>query len=655
MNIRLRTALSGLFLFLMMTPVQAGSWQTNAAIGGFNNVNIYTPDSVSPIGDGRALLVVLHGCTQAISAYLTANLEDAAEQHGMVIAVPDAMNKAGFSCWSYWQGSISRSAGDYANLISLASTLSSDPARQIDSDQVYITGLSSGATFAAQTACVAPDIFAGVAPSAGPTIGTSSSGAIGSCETVSPAQFESRCRSYAGSSYQTYLDTQIAVVGHGTADTTVSTCYNQQNANGYARLYGVSALSGSTTVSEGSGTAEVSTWQDDRVQMLWFDDLAHTWSGGAGASGSYIGAQSINFATYLGGYFADNNLRVNRNQAPEISSLTIGVNADQLLINGTAADVDGNVVEVEAGISRIDSANPLLVEILTGTVNGSSQFNLTSSPLDDGLYEIAVSATDNESLQGPAVTAVQRLGPEPPPAPPQLEDLTATVNGQCATVSGSVVDSNQDLDTVSVNFILGGQVQDSVAATLDGTLFAAALCDLAGGNWTAEVTATDLANLSAVDSISFDIDAGQTGDTTWHIDQGHISWGYGYSECYLAFGTAEFTMRESSAGTDQCVWTADDDASCQGPVQACSSPPGGGDPNPDPDPDPEPDPDPVCVEYTTMNYLHRSAGRAYSSGSFWAPDYYANGSDQPMPGSTYATHTLSSSDDGQSWNVQNCP
>ena len=64
--------------------------------------------------------------------------------------------------------------------------------------------------------------------------------------------------------------------------------------------------------------------------MLWFDDLAHTWSGGAGASGSYIGAQSINFATYLGGYFADNNLRVNRNQAPEISSLTIGVNADQL-------------------------------------------------------------------------------------------------------------------------------------------------------------------------------------------------------------------------------------------------------------------------------------------------------------------------------------
>jgi len=470
----------------------------------------------------------------------------------MVIAVPDAMNKAGFSCWSYWQGSISRNAGDYANLINLAWTLSGDPARQIDPDQVYIVGLSSGATFAAQAACVAPDIFAGVAPSAGPTIGTSSSGAIGSCETVSAAQFESRCRSYAGSSSQPYLDTQIAVVGHGTADTTVSTCYNQQNANGYARVFGVNALSGTTTVSEGSRTAEVSSWQDDRVQMLWFDDLAHAWSGGSGASGSYIGSQSINFATYLGGHFAENNLRVNRNVAPEISNLTIGVNADQLLINGTATDPDGTVVGVAADISRIDGASPLLVEILTGTASGSGQFNLTSSPLDDGLYEIAVSASDNESLKGPTVTAVQRLGPEPPLAPPQLEDLAAMVNGQCATVSGSVVDPNQDLDTVSVDFVLGGQLQNTVPANVDGTLFAAASCDLAGGTWTAEVTATDLEDLTSVDSVSFEIDAGQTGDTTWHINLGHISWGYGYSQCYLAFGTSEFTMRESSAGTDQC-------------------------------------------------------------------------------------------------------
>ncbi|MCH8538712.1 MAG: esterase, partial [Alkalimonas sp.] len=111
---------------LLGKPAVAGSWQQNAGVGGFNNVHIYTPDSVSAIGQGRGLLVVLHGCTQSINAYLTANLEQAAEQYGLVIAVPDAMNKAGFGCWSYWQGTKSRNAGDYQNLIALANSLVAD-------------------------------------------------------------------------------------------------------------------------------------------------------------------------------------------------------------------------------------------------------------------------------------------------------------------------------------------------------------------------------------------------------------------------------------------------------------------------------------------------------------------------------------------------
>ncbi|WP_421706444.1 alpha/beta hydrolase family esterase [Alloalcanivorax xenomutans] len=156
----------------------AGAWQNNLPLGGFNKVHLYTPDSDSPVGNGKALLIVLHGCTQSIDAYKTANLEAAAEEYGMVVAVPDAMNKAGFGCWSYWQGSKSRSAGDYKNLINLANTLSGDAARGIDPNQVYIAGLSSGASFANTTACLAPDVFAGVGVSAGPSVGTSSSGAI---------------------------------------------------------------------------------------------------------------------------------------------------------------------------------------------------------------------------------------------------------------------------------------------------------------------------------------------------------------------------------------------------------------------------------------------------------------------------------------------
>ncbi|MCF2849834.1 PHB depolymerase family esterase [Pseudoalteromonas sp. ACER1] len=560
------TPLAVLCAAIFSQPSFAGSWQQNVSIGGFNNVHIYTPDTQSSIGNGHSLMLVLHGCVQPINNYLTANLEDAAEAHGMIIAVPDAMNKAGYSCWSYWQGAINRSSGDYKNLINLANALSGDAARNIDPKQVYIAGLSSGAAMAAQTACVAPDVFAGVAPSAGPTIGTSSSGAISTCETVSENTFVSRCESYAGS-YKDHFATQIAVIGHGTADTTVNTCYNQQNADGFAALYEVNQLSGTTTISDdATRTAEQSLWQDNRVAMLWFNNLDHSWSGGQGASGDYVAANSINFATYLGEYFAANNKRVDRNAGPEISNLTATVSNNQLTITGSAVDPEGNVTNVDINVYSLASGAASLIESLNVQVDANNSFSGVTSVLSDGLYEVRVSATDNEAKQGDEANLTVRVGPEPAATAPLLSDTAASVNGQCATVTGTVIDDNQNLSTVVVSFSNG-----DVTATVNGLAYFAEQCNLAGGNNTVVITATDDTALTSTDSISFVIDAGVTGDYNLHINEGHISWGEGYSACYLAFGTAAFTMREYSAGTNQCQWIADDDSSCAGPLQACKT------------------------------------------------------------------------------------
>ncbi len=557
------------FTISTTSPAHAGSWAQNQSLGGFSNVHIYTPDTSSSIGSGKSLLIVLHGCTQAISSFLTANLEDAAEAHGMVVAVPDAMNKAGFSCWSYWQGAISRNSGDYQNLIGLANAMSSDPGRNIDPDQVYIAGLSSGAAFAAQTACLAPDVFAGVAPSAGPTIGTSSNGAISTCETVSPTTFKSRCESYAGSAASAFA-TQLAVIAHGTADTTVNTCYNQQNANGFANVYGVSQLAGSGTITDSPGhTADEHLWQNNRVAMLWLNGLDHSWSGGEGASGSYVAGSSINFATYLGAFFSEHNLRVDRNAGPVISNHAATEQGDGLWISGNAVDAEGSVDEVSIAINAIDTGTPQLVETLSASASPSDGFySQASSALVDGLYEVVAVAIDDEGKAGESASVTARVGPEPPPQAPVLSGLDAEVNGQCATISGSAVDANLNLDTVVVDF--GGT---SVTATLTGNDFSAEQCNLPGGSQSATVTATDSGGLSSSDSITFEIDAGSTGDYNHHIAEGHITWGDGYSACYLAFGTASFTMREVGAGAGQCEWVADGEPSCNGPAQACS---GGG-------------------------------------------------------------------------------
>ncbi|WP_078085299.1 alpha/beta hydrolase family esterase [Microbulbifer mangrovi] len=293
----------------------AGSWQQNVTIGGFNKVHIYTPDSVSPIGDGKSLLVVLHGCTQSIDTYLTANLESAAEEYGMVVAVPDAMNKAGYGCWSYWEGDRSRSAGDYKNLVDLANAMSRDSERNIDPAQVYIAGLSSGAVFANTTACIAPDVFAGMGISAGPSIGTSASGAIRNCEA---ADVVSRCNTYAGS-HSSHFETQIASIAHGTDDTIVDDCYNTQNAEGMAGVYGVAEAPASNTYSQGDSNAKEILWQGGRVSMLWMNGVDHSWSGGNGASGSYINSTGINYAKYLGQYFIKHNKRVDRTGGKALS------------------------------------------------------------------------------------------------------------------------------------------------------------------------------------------------------------------------------------------------------------------------------------------------------------------------------------------------
>ncbi len=634
------------FLSAFLFSAQAQTWERGVSLGGFTNVNIYTPTTTSPVGPAgqKSLLLVLHGCVQPISAYDNANLEDAADAWGMVIAVPDAVNKQGFSCWGYWTGPKSRTADDYKRLIDLANAMSSDPARGIDPDQVYISGLSSGAAFANTTACLAPDVFAGVGASAGPSIGTSSNGALGPCET---ANVTARCNSYAGATYQPFLQTQIASLAQGDADTTVNQCYNTQNSDGMAGVYGVSQLPGSNTLSEGPGrTAQETLWENGRVSRLWFNGVDHAWSGGAGASGSYISGASINYASYLGSYFSTYNQRVDRNSAPVLSGLVLTEYTSGIDIAVTATDADGVIAAITAEISVASTGASVGVVTLSST--GGDGYGGVSNPLADELYLVTVSATDDAGAVSEPLSATVRIGPPPPPTAPSLTNVVVDVVSQCATVSGMVVDANEDLDTVVAAFANG-----SVTATLTGAMFSAEQCTLPGGANSVTVTASDLSGLSSSVTESFTIDAGQTATLDAHISAGRLDF-TAYATCYLEYGGAAFTLRETSISANQCRWQ-DDDASCAGPSVACSTgggsggggsggggSGGGGSGGAS------------CEEFTTFNYYHKVAGRAYSTGNPFAPNYFAEGSNDAMNGSTWGSNTLSSDDGGTVWRLGSC-
>lgn len=636
MNQTIKRTLVIIWIFLTFVGTAfAGSWQNNLSVGGFNRVHVYTPDTQSSIGNGRALLVVLHGCTQSIDAYLNANLEDAAEAYGMVIAVPDAVNKAGFSCWSYWQGTKSRTSGDYQNLISLANSLSSNSVYNIDIDQVYISGLSSGAAFANTTACIAPDVFAGMGISAGPSIGTSSSGALGSCEA---ANVSLRCNQYAGS-YSSFLDTQVASIAFGDADTTVDQCYNRQNAEGMADVYGVSELPGSNVVTQNGRNANEYLWQDNRVSMLWFNGVDHAWSGGAGASGSYINGNNINYAMYLGQYFLDNNARVSRNVAPVVSNVNVLENNGELTITGDVADADSIVEQVDVLI--VDTNNNQ--EQLSTQIVASGNFSLTSVALPDALYFVNVNATDAEGAISETISSSIRVGPPPPNTAPELSNIQVTTTAQCANVTGEVVDINQNLDNVIVDFATGSEV-----AAITGNLFTIEACNLLGGAQTASVIATDSTNLSTTVVVSFTIDAGVTATLSEHITADRLDYS-NYANCYLEYSTNPFKLNKVEVSADQCEWQ-DDDASCIGPQQMCTTNGGGGGNGGGNGGGPSEE----CAEFSTTNYYHKVAGRAYSTGSFFSPNYFAQGSNEVLSGSTWGVNNLYSTD-GETWQLGQCP
>ncbi len=63
---------------------------------------------------------------------------------------------------------------------------------------------------------------------------------------------------------------------------------------------------------------------------------------------------------------------------------------------------------------------------------------------------------------------------------------------------------------------------------------------------------------------------------------------------------------------------------------------------------------PYCEEVPAFNYYHKLAGRAYSEGFFWAPNYFATGSNDAMAGSTWGMTTLRTFNDSD-WEVGVCP
>jgi len=324
------TATSSAVLLSLSLSAQAltpgsGTWVQETATYGtpnLQNAYVYVPKNASPavLNNKRALMVTLHGCGQTAPGNVIDkkfNWEATAEQYGMVVVAPTvpsgtSATRSTSGCWDWFGTGWTRTNRDQVPLKKLIDAVAARTNLDIDPNQIYITGLSSGAGETHVMGCAFPDVFAGVGVNAGPALGSSST-AIFSDPTVTASSIVSNCKAANGNNYNGHFATQLWNTVYGTSDSIVKPSHNVRNAEGMRSLYGTTATASSFTVSGGgSGTLYKDANGKERVSLISISGMSHAWPAGSGGSGggTYVSYSYINYPAWVTAWFFNNNLRV---------------------------------------------------------------------------------------------------------------------------------------------------------------------------------------------------------------------------------------------------------------------------------------------------------------------------------------------------------
>lgn len=423
-----------------LTP-GSGTWVKEGTLFGLQDAYTYVPKNPAPatIGKGRALMLTLHGCGMTAAGNVINrkyNWEDTAEKYGMVVIAPTVpagttATRTYSGCWDWFGGNHSRTTRDEAILLKLIDAVKARPELNIDTTQIYVTGLSSGGGLVIDLGCVAPDYFAGMGINAGPALYTPANAGVGSKSTRTPQQVADTCKQIAGS-YSTALQTQITSVVNGSTDGVVDPTHDWTNRDGMKIAYGATTSAGTFTEVKSTGTL----WQDSasrlRVSYIEATGMGHAWPAGAGGSGGglYVDYTHVNYPAYVTKFFFDNNLRVERGDPkPVVTSCSATVAspaATAVTINGAATD-NGSIASYSVTIS---GPSPVTDNAAGSGANFSKQY----SALANGSYTAKVAATDNVGgVSAAPCTASFQIGPITLAAP---SDVTAPAASTTATAIG---------------------------------------------------------------------------------------------------------------------------------------------------------------------------------------------------------------------------
>lgn len=299
-------------MLFLLSPPALGDWQEAKYQG--TKIYTYVP-STKVKNKKRSLMVNLHGCRQkSLGLRDDGNWEKTAEKWDMIVTVPEATDGGVFvGCWDYFGRNQGMNRTDVNYLVTWIKKLLKNKKLNIDKNQIYISGFSSGATMAMVIGCVRPDLVAGVASVAGAAVGTK----YYQSEYVATDAIEAAklCKKWAGK-YSEHLETQTSAIMNGNFDIIVNPGYNKVNAKFYEILTNSDLAQSNLDLKKLSGQnkkGDASQWSDDwsiRVTHIVNKGLGHNWPSGVGSRWQdQVTGHSINFPKFLGEYFYKNNRR----------------------------------------------------------------------------------------------------------------------------------------------------------------------------------------------------------------------------------------------------------------------------------------------------------------------------------------------------------
>jgi poly(3-hydroxybutyrate) depolymerase len=397
------------------------TWDADTVNGGSLTGYFYWPATQPTLAGKRALVLVLHGCTQtALGDVIDTgdggfNWKTMADQYGAVVLAPNATgNVYSNHCWDYASTSHNRTSGHDAVLLKLINRFVTNPQYAIDPNQVYVAGLSSGGGETMALGCMAPDIFAGVGINAGPPPGTTTAqiGFVPSGYTATTAG--NNCKALAGSNSPKFA-TQVAGVVWGTTDYTVAQGYGPMDAQAMRIAYGGTFTQQSSASVAGGGSNI--PYKDSngklRTSEITVTGMAHAWPAGAGGQNSnYVDAAHVNYPSFVMDFWFKNNLRVSAFAAPVVNSCSATVNGGNVTVAGAGTDTAGTITSYKVTLSGPTAVNDAAA--------GSGASFSKAYAVANGYYTGSVTATDSVTGQTSAACNIAQflVGPAPALQPP---------------------------------------------------------------------------------------------------------------------------------------------------------------------------------------------------------------------------------------------